>query len=212
MAPKLLPKRKRRTKAATLYNNESVVDAREQLQMATEQSEVQKLKSQLSDSYKTAESNYYKERFDEVTDNFNQNNPSAACNTPEERQKQWKDNFEALLGEEPSILDDSESIETISDCDLEISTESFTMEELNAVLKASKAGKAPGRDEIPLEFWQIGEFKVILLSLCNFILNSTQIPLEFARSGIVPLPKKGNLNLATNYRGKPNPYCSQNIQ
>ena len=133
-------------------------------------------------------------------------------NTPKERAKQWKDHFEALLGEEPSILEDSESIETISDCDLEISTESFTMEELNAVFKASKAGKAPGLDEIPLEFWQIGEFKVILLSLCNFILNSTQIPLEFARSGIVPLPKKGNLNLATNYRGKPNPYCSQNIQ
>ena len=58
MAPKLLPKRKRRFKAATLYNNESVADAREQLQMAIEQSEVQKLKSQLSEAYKTAESNY----------------------------------------------------------------------------------------------------------------------------------------------------------
>ena len=81
MAPKLLPKRKRRTKAATLYNNESVVDARKQLQMATEQSEVQKLKSQLSEAYKTAESNYYKERFDEVSDNFNRNNPSAAWKT-----------------------------------------------------------------------------------------------------------------------------------
>ena len=37
VSPKLLPKRKRRTKAATLYNNESVADAREQLQMTTEQ-------------------------------------------------------------------------------------------------------------------------------------------------------------------------------
>ena len=70
------------------------------------------------------------------------------------------------------------------------------------LFKAPTAREAPGLDEIPLEFWQIEEFKVILLSLFNFIINSSQIPLEFAKSGIVPPPKKGNLNLATNYRGR----------
>ncbi|PIK49963.1 hypothetical protein BSL78_13170, partial [Apostichopus japonicus] len=75
------------------------------------------------------------------------------------------------------------------------------MDELNAVLKATKAGKAPDLDEIPLEFWKIDEFKVFLLTLCNFILDSAQKPIEFARSAIVPLPKKGNLSLTTNYRG-----------
>ncbi|PIK58546.1 putative dnaJ-like subfamily C member 11-like [Apostichopus japonicus] len=43
--------------------------------------------------------------------------------------------------------------------------------------------------------------KVFLLTLCNFILDSAQKPIEFARSAIVPLPKKGNLSLTTNYRG-----------
>ncbi len=44
-----------------------------------------------------------------------------------ERQKQWKDHFDDM-----EIHSDKE----ISNC--------FTMEELNAVLKASNAGKAPG--------------------------------------------------------------------
>ena len=62
-------------------------------------------------------------------------------------------------------------------------------------------GKAPGLEEIPAEVWKTGRFNNILLEICNGVLLEGKKPQEWSLSGIVPIPKKGDLSKATNYRG-----------
>ena len=82
-----------------------------------------------------------------------------------------------------------------------IETGAFTTEELQAVLRKVSNGKAAGLDEIPAEVWKSGSFNNILLDICNGTLLRGEKPQEWSLSGIVPIPKKGDLSKASNYRG-----------
>jgi hypothetical protein len=82
---------------------------------------------------------------------------------------------------------------------LDVKLGHFTPDELNVVLKKIKNNKA-ALDNIPPKIWKIRAFDQILLQLCNGIYDGKTID-KWAENCILPFPKKGDLGLASNYRG-----------
>ena len=53
--------------------------------------------------------------------------------------------------------------------------------------------KATGGDGIPVELFQILKDDVkVLYSICQQIWETQQWPQDWKRSGVIPIPKKGN--------------------
>lgn len=79
----------------------------------------------------------------------------------------------------------------------------FEFCDLNTVLKKLKLSKSPGDDGIPYEFYKYGPpcLHNYMLSLYNYIFLHEDIPSSFKRSILIPLHKKGDKNVVTNYRG-----------
>ena len=69
------------------------------------------------------------------------------------------------------------------------------------VLKSLKSTKAFGPDNIPAIIWKDPIFHSLLLKLCDFCLLENQCPTSWPKSQIIPVPKKADLSLVTNYRG-----------
>ena len=61
--------------------------------------------------------------------------------------------------------------------------------------------KALGPDKIPAILWKDPIFHQLLLDLCNYAKTSHISPSIWLRSQIIPIAKKGDLTLPTNYRG-----------
>jgi len=85
-----------------------------------------------------------------------------------------------------------------------ISTENFSMVEINKAIKQMKLNKAPDLDSLPLDIWKLPKCKEpkcneTLLSFCNSTMNGIR-PVEWGLSAIVPVSKKGDLTKADNYR------------
>ena len=113
----------------------------------------------------------------------------------------WAKHFGDLLGKEPKLPDNiSLPREKIADT-LDIPTSEFTISELLKVLKQTKSTKAFGPDNIPPILWKDPLFHQLLLKYCNHALTELQCPSVWPKSQIIPFPKKGDLSLATNYRG-----------
>ena len=68
-------------------------------------------------------------------------------------------------------------------------------------MKNLKSSKAFGPDNIPAIIWKDDIFHDLLLKLCNFCLINKTCPSTWRTSQIIPVPKKGDLTLVTNYRG-----------
>ena len=117
------------------------------------------------------------------------------------RMENWKNHFKCLLGRK-ATLPDAYSLpkERISDT-LDIDTSPFTLMELITVTKQLKSCKAFGPDNIPALLWKNPIFHNLLLNLCNNTFSALKSPKVWHKSQIIPLPKKGDLSLATNYRG-----------
>ena len=77
----------------------------------------------------------------------------------------------------------------------------FTEEELDAVLRQSSSSSSPGLDGLPYSVFQLHATKSTLLSVCNRVLHTGVAPPDWVNSAIVPLFKKGDPNLPSNYRG-----------
>ena len=73
---------------------------------------------------------------------------------------------------------------------------------LEAISKA-KCHKAPGPDQIPVEYYKNApkSFLIRILGLFNKILSTGEIPKSFTNSIVFPLHKKGDINNVNNYRG-----------
>ena len=72
---------------------------------------------------------------------------------------------------------------------------------MKTATKQLKSSKAFGPDNIPAIIWKDELFHNLLLNLCNHTFSTNVCPKIWHRSQIIPLPKKGDLSLATNYRG-----------
>ena len=80
-----------------------------------------------------------------------------------------------------------------------LSTE-FSQKEITDSLKAMKPNKAPSLDGLTLEAWKLEKTQKYLRRFCNETFNGVRTN-EWGISGIVPVPKKGDLTRCTNYRG-----------
>ena len=110
----------------------------------------------------------------------------------------WKQHFENLL--ENLLEVTHEPFIRIITKQLDIKLGSFSQEELESVLRQIKDRKAAGLHEIPPEVWKTRKFDDILLRHYNAIYNQNPID-RWRNECILPFPKKGDLGLATNYRG-----------
>lgn len=117
------------------------------------------------------------------------------------RLSNWTEHFQSLLGTEPK-LPENISLPRIKISDkLDISTAEFTLTELCTALNQTKSSKAFGPDNIPPILWKDPVFHDLLLRYCNHTLKHLMCPKIWPKSQIIPFPKKGDLSLATNYRG-----------
>ena len=134
-------------------------------------------------------------------------NPKAAPvvrvkgNTSDERRDNMFQHFSNLLGKpvQDISLEDSFFCNKVSD-DLPIPTGPFTMEELQKGLNNLNKSKTPDPDNIPAIIWKNSLFHEQLLDLCNETMKGNK-PEALSRSTIIPIPKKGDLSLTSNYRG-----------
>ncbi|KAK3509856.1 hypothetical protein QTP70_015863 [Hemibagrus guttatus] len=111
--------------------------------------------------------------------------------------RRWKEYFEDLLN--PT---DTPSVEEPEAGDSEV--DSFiTQAEVTEVVQQLIGGKAPGVDEIRPEY--LNSLDVVGLSwltrLCNIAWRSGTVPLDWATGVVVPLFKKGDRRVCSNYRG-----------
>ena len=116
----------------------------------------------------------------------------------EERIHLWQQHFENLIGKTPKVT--HEPITKIISHLLDSKLRQFTQEELHTVLRKIKLRKAAGLDEIPPEVWKTREFDDILTRSCNAVYNQNTID-RWMKGCVLPLPKKGDLEIAKNYRG-----------
>lgn len=79
----------------------------------------------------------------------------------------------------------------------------ITDDEVKKAVKSLKLGKACGTDGIFAEMLKAGGDEVIffLTRLFNVVFDNGTYPSEWAKAIIIPIFKKGNANLADNYRG-----------
>ena len=74
--------------------------------------------------------------------------------------------------------------------------------EIEVAMKALKKGKSAGVDNIPGELIQAGGQPLVtaLTTICNKIWDTGEWPTQWTQSLVITLPKKGNLQLCSNYR------------
>ena len=75
------------------------------------------------------------------------------------------------------------------------------MEEYIAVKKRLTCGKAPGPDGITPEVLKYCDLDEIVLGYANNLLINGEKPDQWSENNIIPLPNKGDLSKACNYRG-----------
>ena len=107
----------------------------------------------------------------------------------------WKQHFENLLRKPLKVT--HEPITKVISNQWDIKLGQFTQEELDSVQRKIKNKKAAGLDEIPPEVWKTREVNGILLWHCNAVYNQNTI--DRWTKGCI-LPKKGDLEIAKNYR------------
>jgi hypothetical protein len=118
----------------------------------------------------------------------------------EKRRDQWFKHFQNLLGNPPKINTDPLPLIQVYDT-LNISTTPFTLHELKKALKLSANNKSTGLDQIPTILWKDPVFLDLLLDFCNHTFENHTPPSAWLSGGIIPVPKKGDLTSASNYRG-----------
>ncbi|TWW77428.1 hypothetical protein D4764_12G0008180 [Takifugu flavidus] len=109
----------------------------------------------------------------------------------------WKEYFEDLLN--PT---NTPSSEEVGPGDLEMGSH-ISGAEVAEVVKKLLGGKAPGVDEIRPEFLKAPDVVGLswLTRLCNIAWTSGAVPLDWQTGVVVPLFKKGDRRVCSNYRG-----------
>ena len=129
---------------------------------------------------------------------------SRISGTPAERLSKFKEHFEAVSAG-PGSRERHPELVLPTTFPPEVrelyDTNPITLSEVRLVLGTLKNGKAAGCDEIPVEIWKIPGMAEVIIDLLNQCLKEGTVPTEWQTLLIVPVPKKGDLSLPTNYRG-----------
>ena len=177
-------------------------------------------KKELEDSYLDAEVDYISGKISDLTKHHISKKHHLAWRTVKDlagknatstvrlkggsakkRLENWSKHFQSLLGKEAKLPENYTLPSIQVSQQLNISTSLFTLKELLTVIKQLKSSKAFGPDNIPALLWKDEHFSTLLLNLCNHTFRSLSPPKIWRTSQIIPVPKKGDLSLATNYRG-----------
>ena len=117
-----------------------------------------------------------------------------------ERLQTWYKHFQDLLGKPPNIEDENETIIQVIQ-HLEIKRGVFEMYEYKLAKEVIKEGKSCGVDEIRPEVLKRCNIDDIILYFINKALLDKMKPKQWSILNIIPIPKKGDLSLGSNYRG-----------
>ena len=224
-----LPKKKSRTQSKPSHSP-GVIEARSRLKSVSlkyHRNPSQSLKIQLieakkalDDAYLNAEVDYINGKINRLNNEHISKRHHLAWKTIKEisgknsgssvrikggsskkRLDSWLSHFQKLLGKN-SKVSDSNALPSVPVSDtLDIDTSPFTITELKSATKQLKGSKAFGPDNIPAIIWKDEKFHTLLLNLCNHTLSTSVSPRIWHKAQIIPLPKKGDLSLVTNYRG-----------
>ena len=127
----------------------------------------------------------------------------AIPKTKDELLEGWRDYFASLLNNRNANANPTNYPEPSKPLQ-SIKTTPFTRKEIDQAIKESSRKKAPGPDyALTAEVLKDGgnTIRQILLSICNLVFSECSAPTQWTSSLIIPLPKKGNLQLMTNWRG-----------
>ena len=179
---------------------------------------LQEAKNELNQEYSRLEEETLRDNIAEADIEFQENNTAKAWKvinkvtnrkaapsgklkgkSPEERNKQWFDHFEKLLGT-PVASETPLDIETVFE-NLGINEGEFTIEEVKEAKKQMREGKAPGEDGIMPEVLKRVDIDDILLKFDNKALIEHDLADQLAVMNLIPVPKSGDLSLTNNYRG-----------
>ena len=133
------------------------------------------------------------------------NPPKNVCNiTLNEWFMYFKDIFHSSTRSNPPICEEPHSdsiIDTNNEYLAELNEEIQVLEVTNAIDKL-KAKKSPGLDGVLNEMLQISgnEIASFLQILFNHIFQTGDFPIEWSKSIIISVHKKGNSNICDNYR------------
>jgi endonuclease/exonuclease/phosphatase family metal-dependent hydrolase len=117
-----------------------------------------------------------------------------------EQMKRWKEHFEELLNRpKPQVQPDIEP----ADEEIQVNCERPSKEEIKNAIKLLKDRKAAGPDGIPAEAIKADKdiSTELLYKLLGKIWEKEEIPTDWKEGYLVKLPKKGDLQECTNYRG-----------
>ena len=120
--------------------------------------------------------------------------------TQQDRVDNWYKHFVSLLGEKPGTQDTVFVAEQVLQPG-KIKTGAFTIDELAAVKKVLKTGKACGPDGIPPEVFKFCDLDEFVLFFCNKALLEGRKPSQWSTLHLIPVPKSGDLRDTNNYRG-----------
>ena len=168
---------------------------------AAEEEEVGKLVKEVEDTAAQGKHRASWRLVNELTGKGKGGGTRVKGSTADERLESWRGHFSRLLGQPPSVPDPDLEIERVSARPLNIDDGPFTREELNAARKQLKSGKAAGEDGINAEVIKYVDTGDILLDMCNDALLNRNVPDQWKRLNIMPVPKKGDLSRVENYRG-----------
>ena len=118
----------------------------------------------------------------------------------EARLARWKEHFEEILNRNTpdSPPQDEESTE-----ELDIAVEEPTIEEIKTALRTLRNGKAPGADQITAEMLKSDPEQTSqeLKQTFDLIWKDEKIPKKWTKGLICKIPKKGNIQDCSNWRG-----------
>ena len=123
------------------------------------------------------------------------------ADSPTERLHGWRNHFETLLSPPDSNATTiSFSWEPVFEVSPQFEQDPITIEELDSAVKALRTGRAPGLDQVTAESLKLPELREELLEVLNAVYASGTVSEEWHLSALIPIPKKSDLSMQTNYR------------